>query len=1092
MTDSDDDDEWISRVHLQLTQGLSVDAPLTVGPQRLAEVRHCLEQLEGLRRQRELPNTVATTIAHLLDDPLLLNGITSHIGRYELRRELGRGAHGVVLLAFDPVHQREVAIKVPRLGMLTSLSLRERFLREGQVAALLHHPNILPVYEVGQLDRLDFIVFAYCPGPNLATWLAERPTPIPADLAARITVQLALGIEHAHQHGVLHRDLKPSNVLLMPVRDGDAEDEFPFLAQLTDFGLARLTEGNRHQTHEGTILGTPNYMAPEQALAQDERIGKPTDVYGLGAILYELMTGAPPYRGTDLAEIRNQMATQQLVSPRRLNPAIPADLAAICLRCLASDPDSRYPTATELITDLNRYLNHKRTIARPLNRWWQFCQRAWRHPGSVMSTALIVALIGLSSILMWRTSVVRARAIHQADRFRFAADMQIAEQETQANLRESVLNRLSAYPTDDRLRSSFVWQYLWNVNQQEWRTYLGHSGPVRTVEYAPDGSRFASGGDDGTVRIWDAGADELLQVMKERSDEVCAVRWSPDGRQLASISLEGTIRIWDIPAGTINQTLQTGHANREAAAAIDFSSDGKFLVAGHGPNCLVWRTDTWSQLQAFRESGIAFASLDISPDSSVLAAGDDHGVLRIWELTTGKLVRRERLTDGVTTICRLRFSDDGQLLYCLFRESSFLACHEMHSGATRQIHFRHSDWHADFLLIDPHLLITSGKFGNISFWSPSRIGPARSLNGHDGPIWALSGSPNRAEFVSAGADGKIKLWTIHDPFHQTYECSQPIESLDFLADGRQMIAASSAPSLFRVDMETTGDIVSAPLECAKPDDSDGNGPADKSSVLGDGRDRPSRDNDSAAPCPIGWNERHEVLIQAKPADNDCLRMWSQESGKLLRTFRFPGPVTTWDAARSVPLIAVSYDNVVEVVDGDSQQLRQRFQEHAPQRVHLAHRGQYLATVDSRDQFLVRSISDGKAILSSKLSSPPAAIAFSTSDQQIAVAVHDIINVYDLKLGSKNTLAGHTDPVLGIAFAPDDRFLASCGADGTVRLWDLQCDQQVLQLSADSGSLRGVRFSSDGTRLAAWSAGTPATIHVWRCSPPEQKSHRGGS
>jgi serine/threonine protein kinase len=236
------------------------------------------------------------------------------LGRFEVRRELGRGAFGLVFLAHDPQLRREVALKVPRVEALVTAELRERFLREARAAAALGHPNLVPVYEVGSLGPVCYIASAYCPGPTLAAWLRERVAPVPERLAARLLATLAGALEHAHSRGVLHRDLKPSNVLLEPAPPGAAApDGLDLVPRVTDFGMAKvLAEADASQTASGAVLGTPSYMAPEQASGKKD-VGPPADVYALGAILYQLLTGRPPFRAETLLDLLQQVRDQEPV-----------------------------------------------------------------------------------------------------------------------------------------------------------------------------------------------------------------------------------------------------------------------------------------------------------------------------------------------------------------------------------------------------------------------------------------------------------------------------------------------------------------------------------------------------------------------------------------------------------------------------------------------------------------------------------------------------------------------------------------------------------------------------------------------------------
>ena len=266
----------------------------------------------------------------------------SKVGRFEIVRQLGRGGHGVVFLAYDPVLRREVALKLPRAAALLTKELRQRFLREAQAAALLTHPNLVPVHEVGEVGPLCYAASAYCPGPALDEWLADRTEPIDPRYAAELVATLADALDYAHSQGVVHRDLKPANVLFDAGR----------VPKICDFGLARLEQSDQTLTRDGALLGTPAYMAPEQDAGRSHAAMPQTDVHAMGGLLYERVTRTTPFQGETDVDTIHRVATQAAPSLRRLRTDAHRDLEAICLRCLEKDPGKRYASAGALATDL--------------------------------------------------------------------------------------------------------------------------------------------------------------------------------------------------------------------------------------------------------------------------------------------------------------------------------------------------------------------------------------------------------------------------------------------------------------------------------------------------------------------------------------------------------------------------------------------------------------------------------------------------------------------------------------------------------------------------------------------------------------------
>ena len=279
-----------------------------------------------------------------LDRALYPGESSGRFGRFLIRRELGRGGFGIVFLAEDPRLQRQVALKVPRPDALANTDLRQRFLRKAQAAASLDHPNVVQVYEAGEVGPICYIVSAYCSGDNLAGWLLRQSEPPPPRCAAALVAALAEAVEHAHRHSIFHRDIKPSNILLVPRSESGAappSDDLGFEAKLTDFGLAKLVEAGDEETTTGVLLGTPAYMVPEQAEGWGQAVGAATDIYALGLILYELLTLRRPFAQTLLLLTLEQVRSGQPVPPRRRQPEVPRNLDTICLKCLRKDPHQR-------------------------------------------------------------------------------------------------------------------------------------------------------------------------------------------------------------------------------------------------------------------------------------------------------------------------------------------------------------------------------------------------------------------------------------------------------------------------------------------------------------------------------------------------------------------------------------------------------------------------------------------------------------------------------------------------------------------------------------------------------------------------------
>ncbi len=389
--------------------------------------RDCPELLAEVRRRYLAIRLVDGELAALFPDSETLLGADAlaavppaaelpQVPGYRVEAELGRGGMGVVYRAWHLRLERVVALKMLLADPGARPVQLERFLREAKAVAALSHPNIVQVHDVGEVDGRPFFTMELVEGGNLAEQIQGAPQP--ARQAAALVATLADAVQVAHQSGIVHRDLKPSNILLQRNRSADYADYAEkkarrsssslqsvesvksadeFLPRIADFGLARRLEGDGALTLSGALLGTPSYMAPEQARGKKQAIGPAVDVYALGAILYELLTGRPPFRGESATATLQQVVADEPVPPARLNPQVPRDLATICLKCLAKEPSRRYASAAALADDLRRFLRGEPIVARRAGSLERLALWARRRPAA--ATLLVIALVAAATVL---------------------------------------------------------------------------------------------------------------------------------------------------------------------------------------------------------------------------------------------------------------------------------------------------------------------------------------------------------------------------------------------------------------------------------------------------------------------------------------------------------------------------------------------------------------------------------------------------------------------------------------------------------------------------------------------------------------------
>lgn len=410
--DAPDVQSWMHRVEAPERQRLlkalvEVDIEYRTRLDRKFDATQYLENL-GLSSQALAEDLTVSDLGTLGSDPTITVKTSvlmpSRIGKYQLQQEVGRGGFGVVYRAFDTVLKRDVALKIPRDFLHAGSKLR--FVQEAEAAAALDHPGVVTVFESGEADGHCYIASAFCEGQNLSYWMKAQGE-ISSHCAAQIIRDAADAMQHAHDRGVIHRDLKPGNIMAVPGSDGT------ILPRITDFGLAKLIEGQMEDTRTSIVLGTPSYMAPEQIISDSTSQESASDIYSLGVILYELLTGQRPFERSSVIEVMDAIRRDPVVSPRKIRADIPRDLETICQKCLSRIPEDRYDSCQDLMNDLTSFLSGDPIAARPpglpsrIRRWLG-------RPGRFQETGLLSMLLGLL-VPVWILMVVVFVAIDRLE-----------------------------------------------------------------------------------------------------------------------------------------------------------------------------------------------------------------------------------------------------------------------------------------------------------------------------------------------------------------------------------------------------------------------------------------------------------------------------------------------------------------------------------------------------------------------------------------------------------------------------------------------------------------------------------------------------
>jgi WD40 repeat protein/tRNA A-37 threonylcarbamoyl transferase component Bud32 len=662
-----------------------------------------------------------------------------YFGDYELEAEIAHGGMGVVYRARQVSLDRTVALKMILAGQLASTAEVRRFRTEAEAAAQLDHPGIVPIFEVGEHQGRHYFSMGYIPGQSLAHAIAGGP--LPQSRAAEILREVAEAVAYAHSRGVVHRDLKPGNILL------DAQGR----PHVTDFGLAKRTEVDSSLTQSGVIMGTPSYMSPEQAEARHDRIGPSTDIYSLGATLYCLLTGSPPFQAPSMADTLRQVAEREPVPPRQLNPEIALDLETICLKCLEKPIARRYASAADLTADLGRWLEGRPILARPVGpaeRAWRWCAR--NAVVAALGAGLWLALltgIALSSYFAYRARIGESDALESARQLRvekeaterqsrqislereraetllYGTEMTLAQRDLGEGDLEAAGQRLAdnrPAAQDRPDRRGFEWYYLDRLCNLELMRLFGPGLPVTSVALSPDGRLIVTGYvtgygflPDGTIAVWDAPGRRLLTSWRAGDTSIGALAFHPEGKLLVSIDpTSPTITLWDVATGHEWATLR-GH------------DDGVTQIA-------------------------------FSPDGSILASSDRSGVVKLWDIPPQDRLERT-LIGHKGRVSRMAFSPDGRLL------------------ATGSL-----DWR--------RITIDGPTDGSIRIWDVATGRQLAVLAQPDGGILDLAFSPDGTQLLSSSGDGMARLWDVKES-RQIQSTRGPATGLAvFLPEGPRIVS----------------------------------------------------------------------------------------------------------------------------------------------------------------------------------------------------------------------------------------------------------------------------------------------------------------
>jgi WD40 repeat protein/predicted Ser/Thr protein kinase len=982
-----------------------------------------------------------------------------HIGRYRILRLLGEGGMGAVYEAEQDSPQRAVALKVIRPGLLAP-ALLKRFAKEVEILGRLHHPGIAQIYEAGVAeDGQPFFAMEYIRGLALGEYARLRALTIQArvELVARVCD----AAQHAHDQGVIHRDLKPANILV----DESGQPK------VLDFGVARATDADlltgAGLTKTGQLLGTPNYMSPEQVSGNPAAIDRRADVYALGVILFELLAHALPHQLTNrpLAEAARLILEQDAPRLGSINPELRGDVETIVGKALEKDPARRYPSAAELAADLRRWLAHEPIQARPPSALYHLRKFARRHKalvGGVVATvaALVLGLVG--TILF---AVGEAQQRRQADAKTREAQFQMYRARIAAAVGALALDdvadaarQLKEAPEELR---DWEWRHLHSRLDDSSAVFpfppgslyaflSGAPGRLQAGAPTPAGLRLTDleGGEPRTLplgperprmvcatqtrralrlAVWVGNTtfdllDEAGQVlcrveMPQESKQPGPVVVSPDATRLSCIFSDGErawLHVFDATTGKRTAVVDIPRD----IWAFTFSPDSKRLVsAGEDRMAYVWDSATGALLATCRGHTSKVLSTAFRPDGTRFVTASADGTVRQWDAATGKEVEPpyDRHAAEVFTAV---YSPDGQWVAS--------------AGADRTVRVWRATGRQDLAVLHGHtetvmqvafaadgrrlasLSVAEGRLwqgdDTVRVWNVDPEATLPVLRGHTSYVYPVAFSPDGRWLASGGWDGKVRLWdAVTGELCATLPHPKHVHSLAFLREGSWLVTGSFGDKLLRIwDLATARVLREIP--------------------------GPGRNFRSLTVSPDGRRV-------AAWADGPQFRVCDLRSGEQL--FEHAG----WSLAYSpdgrwLAVVWAEDMNTVALLDAQTHETVARFPGHA------------------------------KAVLSA---------AFSPDSRRLAsCSVDHTVRLWQVDSGACQELHGHTGEVFAAAFHPDGTRLATAGRDGVIWLWDLARGVEVARLSGHTSYVWSVAWSPDGTTLASGSG--DFTVRLWDTAP----------